>query len=202
MRRVAPLVLCVLVLGACAGDDDSERSPASSVGAATTSAESPEATLASAVDRVQSETATFELDASIASAGGSVDVTGEGTVDFEADRSRTTLDMSELLALGGQGSPADWRGEAINIGDVIYMRLPGLTKALPQEVEWLKVDAGTLAEQGGTQFNAPDPGQFVTFATAMAEGADEVGSEEIRGSDTTHYRGTVAVEDIVAAAPP
>ena len=196
MRRLLLGPLVILALSAC-GDDGSD-SRASTYGPE----EGAEASLAGAAERMADERAKFSLAASIEAEGvdEAVDLTASGTVDFGGDRSRMELDFGEILELGGSGSASDWRGEAIYQGDTIFIRMPGLTKALPERVEWLEVDSATLAEQGGTQFNAPDPVEFVGFVAALGEDAEELGEEEVRGTDTSHYRGTVAVADLPRVA--
>ena len=132
-----------------------------------------------------------------------INFTGEGAVDFAAEQSRLTLDMSEFAeAFGGLGDPAAWKGDALYHEDVIYMRLPALTRLLPGAKRWLRVDEGTLMDQGGTQFSAPDPVEFVQFLEAAGREVEVLGDEDIRGVPTTHYRATVDVDELPRAVPP
>jgi hypothetical protein len=199
MRRSVPLAVCVVALCACSGDGEEPRGPATPA-----SEDDGEPSLVGATERMAVERANFSLAATIEAEGleEPVDLTANGITDLRADRSRMRLDFSEILELGGAGEKQDWRGEAIYVGETIYIRMPGLTKALPEPVRWLEVDAKTLAEQGGAQFNAPDPAEFVAFVDAVAEDAQVVGSEEVRNTDTTHYRGTVDLAKLPKVARP
>jgi hypothetical protein len=196
MRRLLLAPLLALALAGCGDDGDDTRATGAGP------AEGDDASLADAPERMSRERASFSLAATLEAEGldDPVDLGAEGVVDFPADRSRMELDFAEILELGGAGSASDWRGEAVYQGDVIFIRLPGLTKALPERVDWLEVDAGTLAEQGGTQFNAPDPVEFVGFVEALGEDVEKLGEEDVRGTETDHYRGTVAVADLPRAA--
>ena len=197
MRRLAPLLLCTLALTGCAGDGGEER------GSETFGPESDDASLAGVAGRMLEERASFSLGATIEGLGEPVDIAASGTVDFRADRTRMELDFSEIAKAGGAaGAAEDWRGEAVYDRDRIFIRIPGLTNALPERVDWLLVDADTLAEQAGPQFNAPDPGEFVAFVDAIADDAEMVGEEEVRDTETTHYRGTVDVNELPAVARP
>ena len=197
MRRLASLSLCAVVLAACSGDDDMPQ------GSATFSPDDEEPSLVGVADRTLEERARFSLDAMIEGLGDPVDLTASGTADFPRDRSRMELDFSEIAQAGGAATAAaDWRGEAVYVEDRVFVRIPGLTKALPERVDWLLVDADTLAEQAGPQFNAPDPGEFVTFVDAIADDPEIVGEDVVRGAETTHFRGTVDVEELTAVARP
>ena len=133
-----------------------------------------------------------------------VNFAGEGAADFATGASRLTLDMSEFAeAFGGDlGDPAGWRGDAVYADDVIYMRLPALARLLPGAKSWLKIDEGMLMEQGGTQFSAPDPVEFVQFLEAAGREVEVSGEEEVRGVPTTHYRATIDVDELPRAVAP
>lgn len=198
MRRLAPLALCAVALAACSGGGE-ER------GSATLTGGGDEPSLAGAVERMTAERANFSLDAVLEgeSVGDGVELSAVGTTDLRADRSSMELDFSQLAEAGGaQTDPDDWRGQAVYDRDTVFIRLPGLTKALPEAVEWLSVDPGALAEQGGPQFSAPDPREFVMFVDAIAADAEAVGEEEVRNARTTHFRGTVEVEELSEWARP
>ena len=50
----------------------------------------------------------------------------------------------------------------------------------------------------GSQVNQ-DPSQYVEFLRAAADGVEEVGAEEIRGTPTTHYRADLTMDDVIEA---
>jgi hypothetical protein len=197
MRGLASLSLCALVLAACSSDEEGPQ------GSATVGTDDEEPSLVGVADRTLEERARFSLDATIEGLGDPIELTASGTADFPRDRSRMELDFSEIAQAGGAATAAaDWRGEAVYVNDRVFVRIPGLTKALPEHVDWLLVDADTLAEQAGPQFNAPDPGEFVTFVDAIADDAEVVGEEAVGEADTTHFRGTVDVDELPSIARP
>jgi len=189
---------CFLGAAACGGNDEG-GAVATSTGAEAEDGAGPGTAVE---DTVAAGTARFEIVATIETGGKELDLDAKGETNLGEDRTRMDIDFSALAEVAGGGEAADpalYRGEAIYDGEVLYIRLPALTAALPEEVDWLRVDASTLAEQAGQQFNAPDPTEFIRFVDAMKD-AEEVGEEEIRGDQTTHFRGTVAVSDLAAAA--
>lgn len=193
-----------LALGAVAGcgqDGESEQ------GAESAREPAPaDAVAAAAQTTSERKTARIAFDGTMEMSGLSepVNFTGEGAADFGVGASRLTLDMSEFAEAfgGGLGDPAGWRGDAVYAGDIIYMRLPALTKLLPGAKRWLRVDEGMLMEQGGTQFSAPDPVEFVEFLSAAGRDVEVLGEEEVRGVATTHYRATIAVDELPRAVDP
>jgi hypothetical protein len=81
---------------------------------------------------------------------------------------------------------------------VIYMRFPPEIQAqVPGGKSWVKVDLEALGEQLGIdlgavmQFSQSDPTQSLQYLRGASDDFEEVGSEPVRGVDTTHYRGTI-----------
>ncbi len=195
MRRVLVfLALAVLPLAAtgCGAEELKKESPRAAVATA--------ATKASMVG-----TARISIKASMQISGFAepFNLTGAGVADYRNDRSRFTIDISELaeLAPPALGAPRAWRGEIVYDQDVVYMRLPALKRFLPRAKRWIRVDGGTRAAQGGTAFSMPDPAEFLRFARAAGR-VRVIGKENVRGVETTHYRGTIDVGKLPGAVPP
>ena len=148
--------------------------------------------------------------------GGRMDMTANGALDNTNHRMDMQLDMSKLVAGFGAGavalgSPSDWVGE--EVGDfapghaVIYMRLPVLTRLLPGGKPWIKVDLGEVGKRAGidvsqfTQF-ASDPTQMVDWLRAASGSVTTVGTENIDGEQTTHYKATVDLDKYPDLVPP
>ena len=148
--------------------------------------------------------------------GGRMDMTANGALDNANHRMDMQLDMSKLVAGFGAGaaalgSPGDWVGE--EVGDfaaghaVIYMRLPVLTKLLPGGKPWIKVDLGEVGKRAGidvsqfTQF-ANDPTQMVDWLRAASGSVTTVGTENIGGEPTTHYKATIDLDKYPDLVPP
>jgi hypothetical protein len=144
--------------------------------------------------------------------------TGQGAYDTEADRSAFSFDMSALarllggLGAGGAGapdlSPDAWRIEAIQDGKTVFMRFPAIADQLPAGKTWLKIDAEGAAKAAGIdlseleQFTSDDPRTLLDFLKGASGEIETVGSEELRGVDTTHYRATIDLRNYDRLVPP
>jgi hypothetical protein len=183
MRRalfLVPALAAAFVLAACGGSETTAPEPL------------PTIDVAQAAERtVDAGTARFSLSGE-GGPGGSF--TGEG--ELAGDRGRIELHFSE--AVGGL-LPADV--EAVYADGALYVRLSGLAGLLPGLAtggrDWLSVDLGADGEALGEylDFGGGDPTRLLE--TLEAAGAfDDVGSEEVRGVETTRYRGTVASSEV------
>jgi hypothetical protein len=113
--------------------------------------------------------------------GNELSMTGEGTFSADATRGRMTFEMD---ADENQGS-----FEAIADGRYTYLKSDQLP--LPAGKEWLKTTdapSSTLS-----------PREFVDFLRGSGE-VDNEGTEEIRGEQTTHYRGSVNLRELAEAS--
>lgn len=147
---------------------------------------------------------------------------GEGAFDASSNRAALSVDFSsfaELLGglftgLGGSkanapdlGDPTAWRIEAVQDGEVMYVRFPAMASELPAGKSWVRMN---LAEAGKAQgfdfselqdFTSNDPRKMLDFLRAASDHIETVGTEELRGVDTTHYRATVNLADYDQLAP-
>lgn len=169
MRRVAllVLVLCLFVAG-CGSDSEHPLTGAS------------EATLAEG-------TARWRLDIS----AGALPLKGEGVLDFDAAVAQLALDLGDALGAG------------IDLGDntlivaegKVLLDMPFVAGFLGVGDDWLEVDPATLAENlgqgadGSLAAAVTDPARQLALVDALDhDAAEEVGTEELDGVSTTHYR--------------
>jgi hypothetical protein len=193
MRRLAPLVLIALVAG-CGGSDDDAKGALEAAAKKTTG----------------NQSAQVSIDGTIEGSGlpKPARIRGSGVFDTATTRARIELDFSNLGSLAPtQGvDPQDLRGEFIQDGTVMYMRLPVLQKQGVTK-EWLKVDAAELAEAQGLsagsfgQFTQFDPSQSLKYLLAVSGDVEELGEDDVRGVQTTHYRTEVDLEKVPDTLP-
>lgn len=128
-------------------------------------------------------------------------MTGEGA--FAGRRGRMSMDLGGL----GNGELTG-RIEAIFDGLVFYMKFPPqIAEQLPGGKTWVKFDLAQLGKAQGIDFeqlmqlSGSGPSQSLELLRAASPDFAAVGDEEVRGLETTHYRGTVDLEKVAEQAP-
>ena len=129
-----------------------------------------------------------------------------GAFDFDSRRLRVQVDMAQfgVRGLGKVDAIADYGN-----GLTEYVRLPSQIVDRAGGKPWIKVDLQALFKQMGIDTNlgallqggSSDP----TQGLAMVRGAENVvkiGTEQVRGVDTTHYHLDINFQKAVADAPP
>jgi hypothetical protein len=110
-------------------------------------------------------------------------VRAQGVADFTAKRFRMTM------RVGGE------KVDMVMIGTTMYMRMPG--QELVPGKSWLKLDLVALSKAAGTDLSSltrgasNDPTQALALLKGVSSGIKEVGREQVRGADTTHYKATI-----------
>lgn len=192
MRRLLlalAATLAMLALAACGGGEDEpdEISPQAAV------AEAAGRTAAVSTARV-SQTLTAEEIPALSS--GPVTIESSGEVDFENKRVRISTDLSSSFAQLGQ-DVEDAVMEVVVDGAVVYMRYPLLQQIQPGLDPWIRIDLAEAGQEQGIDLEAlmqsgqNDPGAMLEQLRAASADFQEVGTETVRGVETTHYRGTV-----------
>jgi hypothetical protein len=195
MRRRISWVLAVglaALLTACSG----ELSPGATI------AQAPSQTKRAGSARV-SYVALFD----VASAPGPVPLTGKGVFDYANGRGRMMFDMSAIL--GGSGTPPEGSSSVVMIVEdlVLYMKMPFLTQMLRDPRPWIKLDLEAAAEAGRTdlagltQLGQGDPTQMLELLRGATRKVTEVGREQVRGQDTTHYETVLDLARVMEKAP-
>jgi hypothetical protein len=115
--------------------------------------------------------------------GQAVTVSGAGVADFAAKKLQMTTNV------GAQ------KVDMVMNGTTLYLRIPG-QQAVPGK-SWLKLDLAALSKASGSDLESlmQGAGNDPTQALALLKGASsdvrEVGTEQVRGTDTTHYKATI-----------
>lgn len=114
---------------------------------------------------------------------------------------RMTIDQA---GKGGQSMPGTM--ELVMVGRTIYMKSP-IFAQLSHGKPWMKMSADELGAASGQNFDQllqqqkqADPTEQVKQLTASKD-VREVGKETVNGVQTTHYQGTVSVQEMVAKLP-
>jgi hypothetical protein len=200
MKRAILLLAAVLVVAtACGGTSESTSStPAGETGS--TSAQ--QAVLQAAAKGAELKSAHLSLTATMR--GGAVNGTFTGDGAFAGKKARMSMDLSDL-----GGGVIQGRMDMVFANLVVYMRFPAeLAQELPPGKQWIKFDLAKLGTTQGIdlaalfdQFSGSDPSRSLELLRAADPDFRAIGSETVRGVQTTHYRGTVDLERLAASAP-
>jgi hypothetical protein len=135
-------------------------------------------------------TAEFGIAGNVTAAGQSIPLNGNGAVDMRNQRMR----MSMSFPIPGLGSV---QTDALYDGDALYMHLPeALVSRIPLGKAWMKFDLAALAKSSGvdlkqlTQANQGNPADMLQALKGVGS-SRKLGTENIRGVATTHYRATI-----------
>lgn len=100
----------------------------------------------------------------------------------------------------GQSVPGA-KGQAIFTGNVLYAKVPQLAQFVSGGKPWVKIDVGQVSQRTGfdvqglvDQVQKVDPAEQTKMFTGSKD-ARRVGTETVDGVKTTHYAGTVTVDD-------
>ena len=143
---------------------------------------------------------------------GPVKMSADGGFDNVARRGSMTMDMSDFARQIPDRALADpklWRGEEVfdfSKSPVIYMRFPFMTRALPGSKPWIRVDLDRLGGRMGLDLGAltqggQNPAQQLDYLRSVSDDLKELGTETVRGVETTHYRGTVDLQEYEKLVP-
>lgn len=158
------------------------------------------------------DSARFALELKLALPGSSKELafTADGAFDNAARRSEMRVDMSAIADLfamlgstfggkvtGDVGNPEEWKLHVIQDGDTAYVQFPPLEKQLPAGKTWVEGDAKDLQQADSGQlgqlgsFAGTDPKDAFAMLKAVSGTIEAVGTDEIRGVETSHYRATI-----------
>jgi hypothetical protein len=163
---------------------------------------------ASAATTVDAKSAKLAFATSIAGGGQTLHMTGSGTADFENREASMTFDVGDLLRGSGLPASSNERWTIVTQRLVVYMHAPTLAQQLPGAKEWLKLDVAELARSHNVdlgqfrQLTQNDPTQMLAYLRATSGKIDEIGKEDVRGVETTHYRAKVDLDKVAEQAPP
>jgi hypothetical protein len=189
VRRALLLLVAALAVAGCGGGSTLSFDPAASA-----------ATTADAGSAKVAFTTTV-------SGAANVHMSGQGAVDFDRRTATMTFDVGDLLRSSGLPAAADEQWTILTNGLVVYMRAPTLTQRLPGGKQWLKLDVEQLAKSHNLDLGQlqdltqNDPTQLLDYLKAVSGKIEEVGSEDVRGVSTKHYRAKVDLDKVADQAP-
>jgi hypothetical protein len=141
--------------------------------------------------------------------GDSLSIPFSGAFDNEAGNFSFIMDLTAMATQLGEEVPPEMAGffgdmEIRTIGDTSYIRFPFFSLFLGAETEWIAAPAeeGMDAASG---FGGASPGNPSDFLEAFGDAngtAEELGREEIRGVETTHYLVVFDMEELLENATP
>lgn len=214
-RLAAVLAVPVLLLAAC-GDDEGavvdEDAVVDEEAVETGGADAALARLQGAPDALaEAGSVRLEMTMTMAAMGESFEVTAQGGID--GDQALFTMDLGDMLgAAGGFGAePGETMPEGFDEpmtivvdGTTTYMKVP-MAAMFTGTDGWLSVtaeDVGVAEDSLGLGIGGSgNPAQLVEGLRGISEEIEELGTEEVRGTDTTHYRVVVDLEKAAAELP-
>ncbi len=115
-----------------------------------------------------------------------------GSFNFTAGEGELTTRMTGVPKLPGGALSMT---ELYKAGDV-YIDSPLTAGKLPHGARWLKLDIGRSAQSVGLDAQSltgggSDPSQYLQYLEAAGGKVRAVGQENVRGTPTTHYEGTI-----------
>jgi hypothetical protein len=202
---VSIVAVCALVAAGCGGASSSaiQAEPISFEELAQSASTSAEAT---------SGRFSFDMAMTFPGADEPFSISGEGAFDAASKRASYAVDMSDLAkllggfasALGGGNAtdvpdfddPDGWKIEVIQDGDVAYIRFPAIDGQLPDGKTWIRATKGDTHISGFDvqeleSFTRSDPRELLDALRSLSGDVETVGTEELRGIETTHYRAVV-----------
>ena len=163
---------------------------------------------ASAASTAKAKSAKVGFDTSIAGGGRTLHMTGSGKVDFQNQAASMIFDVGDLLRGSGLPASPGEKWAIVTQGLVVYMHAPSLARQLPGGKQWLKLDVQAIAKSQKIdlgqfrQLTQNDPTQMLAYLRATSGKVDKVGTENVRGVETTHYRAKVDLDKVAEQAPP
>mgnify|MGYP001572825887 CR=1 FL=1 len=165
----------------------------------------------------------FDMSMSLPGADEVFAFSGEGAFDAESERASFSVDMSSFASLLGGlfagmagpnaagapdfDDPSGWKIEAIQDGTVSYVRFPAVDDQLPAGKSWVRTDASKPGAKQGIDFDFQqltntDPRELLDFLQGVSGEIEIVGTEQLRGVETTHYRATIDPLESEKLVPP
>jgi hypothetical protein len=150
--------------------------------------------LASVQATTAAKTARMSMSMEAGIGGASFAVSGEGITNFTNGDSSLTMKYA---------APRVLSGGAIEIrvvdGDG-YMKMPEFLGEIFGSDKWFKMPDVGDANSAVPGLGQSDPSEFLAYLEGVSAGVKKVGSEPIRGVDTTHYSASIDLRKAVARA--
>lgn len=121
----------------------------------------------------------------------------DGGVDFKNNSTSLKTSLADLGIPGLESSKVEIR----LVGETVYLRvgdlIGGIGSSLLGGKEWISMDLSAL---GGESLAGANPANLLAMLRGIAD-VEEVGTESIRGNQTTHYTGRINMSKAIGAAP-
>jgi hypothetical protein len=130
----------------------------------------------------------------------------EGFIDFENRRGQLTMKMSEYAAKLGAPAGAVSDITILSQDSFAYYQVPERLTSQFEGKKWVKLDSSGFQRQVGVNpasASGTQPQTFFDYFNKVEESdIEELGSTDVRGIDTTHYRVKLTLEDFYSSANP
>lgn len=135
-----------------------------------------------------------------------VNINSEGVIDFENSRGQMLMKLSDYAEKFGAPAGTVDDISILNQDSFVYYQVPDRLASQFQGKRWVKLDNSAFQRQVGlnpTSASGNQPQTFFEYFDNVSEGdIEEIGSEELRGVGTTHYRVNLTLDDLYAGASP
>ena len=183
------VVLVAALMSGCGGSSSSPASPAARPRAVpvhhSAAPSASKVVLASVRTTAAAKSARVALSLSTRGLGeGGVSVSADGVVNFANGDSQLTLHLD-----GPSAKQLPDGIEERSVNKVVYVSVPGRTG----DTRWFSVDAGKVGSSSNLVpgLGQSDPSQFLASLETISDNVKKVGSEMVRGTETTHYRASL-----------
>ena len=157
---------------------------------------SVQALLAGSVDKTfAAKNAKIRLDFNGSVAGQNLSFGGDGIADFAGKKFQLTLQLPAAAGISGTI-------EERVIGKDIYLQLPATERSATGGKPWVKFNASDFSASSTTGLNLgqEDPTQLLSTLRGVSDSVTKVGTAQIRGVQTTHYRAEVDLAKAIKAS--
>ena len=204
------LALALALPVACGGDDDDVEAASDDKKEETSDDESDLQALmiSSAEKAAENSSYRFEGKVGVPMGDQTIDMVMTGMADNSKPVMVMDMDMGAI-----PGLPAgDTKMSMILDGEVFYMKWPAsMAQGMGLDMggkTWAKIDLAALGAKGEAfegllaQAKQADPAAYVSLMTGATEDITEVGTEEVRGTKTRHFKMTVDTAAVYEGASP
>ena len=193
MRKsgIAIAMAAALAFAACGSSGPSQSAP-------TTPVKNGRAVvLTSVVKTAAADSAKVSIDMSFDGFGAGLNMSADGAIDFASGDSDITMEFGGGGILGSLLPPDV---EARRVDGTTYVHMP---VGLPSGKEWIAVPSGSAGSGSNTALgigNSTSPTKILAYLEKVSNGVKEVGTETVRGVETTHYTAEVDLGKAVDGA--
>ncbi len=189
MRRLTALAALAALLVVAAGCGGGGKSSDNGGGQP---AGNPIAQAAASTSRAGSVKVDFEI------SGKGINGGGRGVFDTGAAASGR---LAMTVVSGGQSTAVD----TVIDRTVLYIRTAVFQQSLPAGKEWVRLDLAQFAKQRGLNLGSlvdsnPNPNGALAYLRGSTGQVQDLGKEQVKGAETTHYRTTIDLEQAAKRA--